>query len=970
MRVTPSLFVPLAFLTGSLLLNACQSGSPGEPASNPAWAPAHLQLPPDQALLGGFTLELSRTPELAAAFTPDRAPRAIGDVYNEVGLSGALKGDLCDCFAVRGLELIGPETVRVTFRVRHPFTPEIRPDLHAFNLKTHVVTGTALPVHTEQVDAGRILNADGYSALWVSQVPAAPQTLFPYVIFSRDSSAPAFDFRSPAGWNVFAAGQSYEAHLDFHIPAESQVQVRLYLTVDYGQSAVRATRQTPEYELPRFAGKAPWRVAVTELVNDLEGGQASSFASYRLDVWDWGHGAGIGTDVTGAVINVPGLGVSASYDTFTGTGFDPEPLTLDFPVSNVLAAPGGTYWGLVEVTDEAVSGTGIRDDLVTPFAVNLYSTWMLFPVVVAPGSGNQPPSAVIAEPLAGPVMVNVPVTFDGTGSSDPEDDPGDLLYEWDFDYDGLTFDVQAAGLTTLHTYTTLGPVTAALRVTDTGSLSDIATVTLEVESPGGNTPPVAVIGDLCQAFTVTVGEALTFDGSGSYDAETPTPLLIFEWDFNYAAPVFNVMATGVTTPYSFPAPGSYVVALRVTDEGGLTHIATVTIKVVAQFWRHQRAVVTAFSDPFPQWQGFANNGQRVFFDSNGDAHLFYFQRFNTPTEHWITRIIRLGTFPDGPLGTATVLADSGPPSVSQDGDILHMGRVTVAQTAVLYQQLNLLTHAITATQTAMPIPAGFGAGAVWWDWELARDPSSGNVFAAGTVYETSPTVKWHLYGAERSSSGSWSAPALIDSILQNPAWPAMTVAPDGDMLLLYNDTIGNPGAGHPQTTYYLKRSFGTPWSGYQQTGMPNGRYFTGELYTAPNGDAIAVCQRGVGASSTAQYLHWRAATNTWTTTRVGNLPLTSVIPQMTVDLSGLVTVVIEHQDSITPRRRIISRQFRWDADPALIQNGTCSQLVHVDPAVNLTGPSVAAHPTNGTLAAVWERPAGGGNMDVWMAVHY
>ena len=39
------------------------------------------------------------------------------------------------------------------------------------------------------------------------------------------------------------------------------------------------------------------------------------------------------------------------------------------------------------------------------------------------------------------------VTLSGLASSDPDQSAGSLTYAWDFDYDGVTFDVNVAGST-------------------------------------------------------------------------------------------------------------------------------------------------------------------------------------------------------------------------------------------------------------------------------------------------------------------------------------------------------------------------------------------------------------------------------------------------------------------------------------------------------------------------------------------
>ena len=71
-------------------------------------------------------------------------------------------------------------------------------------------------------------------------------------------------------------------------------------------------------------------------------------------------------------------------------------------------------------------------------------------------AANQPPTAAItASPTSGSVPLTV--SFDGTGSSDPEGRP--LTYSWDLNGDGTFGD--ATGATASYTYTTAGVYTRA-----------------------------------------------------------------------------------------------------------------------------------------------------------------------------------------------------------------------------------------------------------------------------------------------------------------------------------------------------------------------------------------------------------------------------------------------------------------------------------------------------------------------------
>ena len=85
-------------------------------------------------------------------------------------------------------------------------------------------------------------------------------------------------------------------------------------------------------------------------------------------------------------------------------------------------------------------------------------------------SSNRPPVAVAtANPTSGAAPLDV--TFNGTGSSDP--DAGDTIsYAWDLDEDGLYDDSTAAQPT--RTYSVAGDHVVRLRVTDAAGASSVS----------------------------------------------------------------------------------------------------------------------------------------------------------------------------------------------------------------------------------------------------------------------------------------------------------------------------------------------------------------------------------------------------------------------------------------------------------------------------------------------------------------
>jgi hypothetical protein len=89
---------------------------------------------------------------------------------------------------------------------------------------------------------------------------------------------------------------------------------------------------------------------------------------------------------------------------------------------------------------------------------------------------NQPPTAV-AEATPQDTTTGTEVTFDASGSSDPDDDAGSLTYDWEFG-DGDS----GSGEVVSHTYGSAGEYTAELSVSD-GESAETDEVTVSITEP-------------------------------------------------------------------------------------------------------------------------------------------------------------------------------------------------------------------------------------------------------------------------------------------------------------------------------------------------------------------------------------------------------------------------------------------------------------------------------------------------------
>jgi hypothetical protein len=203
-------------------------------------------------------------------------------------------------------------------------------------------------------------------------------------------------------------------------------------------------------------------------------------------------------------------------------------------------------------------------------------------VTVLPTVAPDPVPQILAHP--DPSLCGEQMSFDGSPSFHSNPDRSIVLYEWDFDYDGTSFDIQATGATAAHGYGARGtPVTVALRVTDDGVPPRSAIETRQVHPGGLNRPPTAVAGG---PYALSSGRSLALNGSASVDPDAficGDAIAAWEWDLDGDGAYDD--ATGPQPQVSWPlveallcggtcAHGAtYPVVLRVTDSRGAAAVA-------------------------------------------------------------------------------------------------------------------------------------------------------------------------------------------------------------------------------------------------------------------------------------------------------------------------------------------------------------------------------------------------------------
>ncbi|MEO2014170.1 MAG: PKD domain-containing protein, partial [Fuerstiella sp.] len=171
---------------------------------------------------------------------------------------------------------------------------------------------------------------------------------------------------------------------------------------------------------------------------------------------------------------------------------------------------------------------------------------------------SQPVAIIAATP--NPAGQSEDVSFSGAGSTHTLV-PGTVRivqYEWDFDYDGITFNVDATGQTTVNAYAAIGPVTVGLRVTDDTSATDISTVLINVSAPAApviTTPFSAGTSDL----TPTIS---WLSGTGTFD------LVVVNLDTGLEVINESGLTTTSFTPSTNLEPGNYEAIVTATNASG------------------------------------------------------------------------------------------------------------------------------------------------------------------------------------------------------------------------------------------------------------------------------------------------------------------------------------------------------------------------------------------------------------------
>ena len=480
-------------------------------------------LNPTHGVFGIWRVRID-TANMTAEIVPARNAQAIGNIF-DADLSQFLEVSPCaNCLTIPRVYLDGYQNLNMVVRMKHPFgNIATRPDLHGFDVRgifilpsdtTNADIKVMRPAGVEE-DASystQLLNADGYTSHFDELASDARYfiggtdvigNLNPFLRFFEDYSTPPFDPHAPAGQNVMPVGSgNYDRTAVFKkLDPGSILDFYIVADVAYGQSAVFANRTNPQYYLPAFHRTEPWRVEYWIENNILQHGEETSTADVVVQVFDWQQGATVDpaypnpsnlsgipeqSNVLRVELSIPELQndpiVVATPE--SGTGTPSDPLRYRLTVTNTNQFEDYLVTGLMSIRDDLYGQASPHGRMPIPASpagfpyetldILDYSLYMTVYVNITDGylPLGQPLEDFSNNEIVIPRdNLYAPENIDGGDRTtlypnffmDPSNRK--FQYRWDYNYDGITFDIDGSGLPSPEiNYATPGKKNTALRV--------------------------------------------------------------------------------------------------------------------------------------------------------------------------------------------------------------------------------------------------------------------------------------------------------------------------------------------------------------------------------------------------------------------------------------------------------------------------------------------------------------------------
>ncbi|MFP4474496.1 MAG: PKD domain-containing protein [Desulfatibacillaceae bacterium] len=218
------------------------------------------------------------------------------------------------------------------------------------------------------------------------------------------------------------------------------------------------------------------------------------------------------------------------------------------PKTSHTFSPTGMYYPVLRVTDDqgrtAVSSAVVNATLNPPVANN----------------------------YASPTSATAPATvfLNGNGT-DP--DGSIVLYEWDYDGDGLFDWFSETTADTYYTYSEPGTYTTNIRVTDNDGLSDMAHKIVTIGD--AQLPPTVD----ASADTLRGAAPLLVNFTAAANDPDDGQITLYEWDFDNDGVWDSTSTDSNTATHTYSVTGIFTARVRVTDADGLTAQDTLQLDV-------------------------------------------------------------------------------------------------------------------------------------------------------------------------------------------------------------------------------------------------------------------------------------------------------------------------------------------------------------------------------------------------------
>ena len=519
-----TLFSVITLLIISFLFISCSSNSnptlpsyTSPPASDSDTVPVaeseyDIRINP-RGMFGAWQVQLNKE-NLTAEIIPARNAKAIGDVFDADLLQFLTVSPCSNCLMISGLRYGHDEYIQMDVTLKHPFdNATARPDLHGFDVRLIFImdglTGIDDSIKVTRPGGSEepasysnymVLNPDGFTSHY-DEIPNDERyfiktadyagNLNPYFRFFNDYQTDTFDPQSPSGHNVMPVGSNNYTRTAVLTSWEG-FGTSFYLVADvaYGHSAVFSTRDDPKYYLPSYNRTEPWRTEYWIENNNLNYNDPNSSADVVVQVFDWQHNAVVdpnypdpanlsgireSSSVTQLELSLPYLQDDPIIVTIpeSGTGTPTDPLQFRLNVKNTNLTSGKTTTGLLAVRDQLngqASPSGRMPIPETPsgFPYNTldildYTHYRIIRVNIPETQywDDDYNNELIVDPKTqyGQSWTRVEATF----FMDPSHKQ--FQYRWDYDYDGITFDIDGSGLPSPYIeFTTPGRKNFALRI--------------------------------------------------------------------------------------------------------------------------------------------------------------------------------------------------------------------------------------------------------------------------------------------------------------------------------------------------------------------------------------------------------------------------------------------------------------------------------------------------------------------------